>query len=181
MIPLFDLFLLVFVGSSVGFDLKEKRIPNWLVLFAALVGIGIHAAKGTAPFLASVLGLGLGIGILFLPFTFGWLGAGDVKFFGAIGSLLGAQFVPRIFFYATMLGVILAIMAIFSQTIDLGGFIKRAWRDVKLLVMSRGQVLPESLNSRSAKGVHTLPFGVAIGLGTLIAFYVDPRGHYAGF
>ena len=39
MIPVFDLFLVLFIGLAAGFDLWERRIPNWLVLLAMIGGI----------------------------------------------------------------------------------------------------------------------------------------------
>jgi prepilin peptidase CpaA len=35
----------------------------------------------------SVLGFFVGVGLLILPFAFGWIGAGDVKYLGVIGAL----------------------------------------------------------------------------------------------
>jgi Flp pilus assembly protein protease CpaA len=53
--------------------------------------------------------------------------------------------------------------------------------DMKMFVTSRGTVLPASVSERDANGAHTIPYGVAISLGTLLAFYGDPHGYWAGF
>jgi len=41
--------------------------------------------------------------------------------------------------------------------------------------------MPDGVRERVAKGTTAIPFGVAIGLGALIAVYVDPSGEWAGF
>jgi len=178
LIPLFNLFLLVFTGLAVGFDVRERRIPNRLVLIGIVAGILFNGSAGRPQLFDSVLGLGLGLGILLLPFAFGWLGAGDVKFFGAVGALLGVKFVPRVFFYSALLGGVLAVISIAFRGMSLRIF-RTAWWDLKVLVASRGAVLPESVGKQSR--VDTVPYGVAIGLGTLVAFYLDPVGEWAGF
>jgi Flp pilus assembly protein protease CpaA len=55
------------------------------------------------------------------------------------------------------------------------------WQDIKVLLVSQGTVLPEGVSAKSRQGAHTIPYGVAIALGTLVAFYIDPDGHWAGF
>ena len=179
--PFFDLFLLVFIGLSVGFDITEKRIPNRLILVAITGGILFNGWKGMGQLLASFLGLGLGIGILIIPFAFGWLGAGDVKFLGAVGAILGVQLVPRIFFYSAILGGVLAVIALaYNRSMSLEA-VKGAWRDFMLLILSCGVVRAETVSEKNPKGRLTVPYGVAIGLATLVAFYLDPKGEWAGF
>lgn len=176
----FDLFLILFIGFSIGFDVWEKRIPNRLVLLGLIGGILFSAFKGLPQLIESILGLGLGAGILILPFALRWLGAGDVKFFGALGAILGVKWVPRIFFYSALLGGLLALIVIvLGRGINLKAF-RGAWLDVKLFIMSLGVVRPKA-SGEARKKVITVPYGVAIGLGTLVAFYVDPKGEWAGF
>ncbi|MGH7771573.1 MAG: A24 family peptidase [Candidatus Binatia bacterium] len=178
MIPIADFFLVLFTVFSVGFDIGSRRIPNWLILLGISWGILVNAWKGDL--FNSFLGLGLGIGILIIPFALGWLGAGDVKLLGAIGAILGVKWLPRVFFYSALVGGLLAIMSIFTKGMNPKAF-KDALYDFKLMIMSRGAVLPDTVNERRMKGARTVPYGVAIGLGTLVAFYVDPRGEWAGF
>lgn len=181
MISFFDLFLVLFTGFAVGLDLRDKRIPNWLIFPGVTGGVLVNALKGQAQLYDSLLGLGLGIGILLIPFGLGWLGAGDVKFLGALGAILGAKWLPRIFLYSALLGGILALVSIAFRGMSLSSFLKDTFHEFKLLIISRGAVLPARVEERTLKGVHTLPYGVAIGLGTLVAFYFDPKGEWAGF
>ncbi len=178
MIHFFDLFLVFFLGLAAGFDLRERRIPNWLVLFALTGGILLNL--GMPQLLNSLEGFGLGIGIFLLPFALGWLGAGDVKLLGAVGAVLGVQWLPRVIFYSALAGGVSALVAIALRGMDLKVF-KGAWRDFTLLIMSQGAVLPETVSERGRGGARTIPYGVAIVCGTLMAFYVDPTGDWAGF
>src|SRR2546427_9013944 len=99
---LFNFFLLLFAGSSMSFDLAQKRIPNWLNLVGMLGGILLNAWKGTSQLSDSFFGVGVGVAILLVPFAFGWVGAGDVKLFGAVGAIFGLSWIPRLFLYASI-------------------------------------------------------------------------------
>src|SRR4051812_25032563 len=101
-VDFFDLFLVFFLGLAAGFDLRERRIPNWLILGALTGGILLNCWRGTPQLLTSLEGLGLGIGIFLIPFALGWLGAGDVKLLGAVGAVLGSQWLPRVIFYSAL-------------------------------------------------------------------------------
>jgi prepilin peptidase CpaA len=175
-----DTFLVLFIGLAAIFDLKERRIPNWLVLIATLGGLLLHSISGTSELLDSLSGFGVGIALLFIPFALGLLGAGDVKLVGAVGAVLGVAWVPRVLFYSALAGGLLALLSLVTQRIQ-WSVLKETWIDVKLLVTSRGAIVPASVGERDIKGVHTIPYGVAIGLGTLIAFYGDPQGYWVGF
>jgi prepilin peptidase CpaA len=176
----FNFFLLLFSGLSIGFDVYQRRIPNWLVLTGAVGGIAFSLNEGGLSLYDSLLGLVLGIAILFIPFALGWLGAGDVKLLGAMGALLGVSSLPRVFFYTALSGMVLALVSILLRGINWSVF-QGTWRDFKLLVVSGGQIKPPTVTERVAAGNHALPYGVAIALGALVAFYGDPNGKWAGF
>jgi prepilin peptidase CpaA len=176
----FNLFFVLFICFLMAFDIKEKRIPNRIIFAGIVIGVLLNGSKGITELVNSFLGLGLGVGILIIPFGLGWLGAGDVKFLGAIGAILGISWVPRVFFYSALVGGLLALITIAVRGMNPKAF-KGIWYGFKLMMMSGGRVLPDRVSERALKGARTLPYGVAIGLGTLVAFYLDPRGEWAGF
>ncbi|MFQ5684280.1 MAG: prepilin peptidase [Candidatus Binatia bacterium] len=177
----FNTFLVLFTSLAAGFDIREKRIPNWLILVGLIFGLLINALKGRAQLMDSVWGLFLGLGIFVIPFALGWLGAGDVKLFGVLGAILGVKWLPRVFFYSAILGGLLALFSIIYQRgVRLKGG-KEMWTDFKVLIMSRGSILPEGRKKGREEEVDAVPYGVALGLGALFAFYVDPQGGWAGF
>jgi prepilin peptidase CpaA len=155
--------LFAVIGGAAFFDIKERRIPNWIILFALTVGLLLGAFQSSTQFIFSVTGFGAGILALTIPFALGWMGAGDVKFFAAVGALLGYKTLPRIFFYSCIVAGVLALIA-----------------------MALGQIRQISfkhlLNSTAVNsGRYSVPWGVAIGAGTIMAYYLDPSGTWAGF
>jgi Flp pilus assembly protein protease CpaA len=97
--------VLGYAALATGFDLRERRIPNWLS------GLGLAGARATAPtdagigLPAALCGAALGLGALFIPFTLGAVGGGDVKFAMVAGAWLG----PRVGLNALLLGSALGL------------------------------------------------------------------------
>jgi Flp pilus assembly protein protease CpaA len=173
------LILLVTV-LSVFFDLTVRRIPNWIIAFGLSGGLLLNGSQGFAQFSHSLLGFIGGIAIFIVPFALGWMGAGDVKYFGVVGALLGIEWLPRVLFYSILSAGMFAIGYVTIGRFN-SGFFKDAWTDCKLAILSLGRVLPDSIGKRTAKGADSVPWGVAIGAGTLMAYYFDPTGRWAGF
>jgi Flp pilus assembly protein protease CpaA len=81
------LFVLVIATIAGYFDWRWHRIPNWLVVLTIVCAVSWHAiANGLGGVWASVTGLLLGTGVLFPLFLLRGMGAGDVKFFGALAA-----------------------------------------------------------------------------------------------
>lgn len=167
---------------SVFFDLTVRRIPNWIIAFGLAGGLLLNASQGFTQFSHSLLGFIGGIAVFIVPFALGWMGAGDVKYFGVVGALLGIEWLPRVLFYSAMIAGVIAVAYTAVGRFHSGsGFFKDTWSDCKLAILSFGRVLPDSIGKRTAKGADSVPWGVAIGAGTLVAYYFDPTGRWAGF
>jgi prepilin peptidase CpaA len=71
-------------------DWRSRRIPNWLTVPALFSGIVLNlVVQGWTGAKSSLLGAGLGLGLL-LPFVLiKSLGGGDWKLVGALGAFLG--------------------------------------------------------------------------------------------
>ena len=71
-------------------DWRSRRIPNWLTVPTLFLGVVANTlALGWAGTKESLLGAGLGLGLL-LPFVLlRSLGGGDWKLVGALGAFLG--------------------------------------------------------------------------------------------
>jgi len=175
-----DIAIVLIAGLSAFFDITIRKIPNWLIAVGAASGLAISAFQGAQVFLQSVLGLVIGIAVLILPFAMGWIGAGDVKFFGVTGALLGLSFLPRIFFYSALAAGAIAVASLLSGKIRFFSF-KQIWLDVKIAIVSGGNVIPEPVRDRVAHRDESIPWGVAFAVGSLIAYYLDPQGQWAGF
>ncbi len=174
-------FTLVLVSClSAFFDLVARRIPNWLIAIGATTGLAINAFQGGHYFLQSLLGFAVGVAVLVLPFAMGWIGAGDVKFFGVMGAQLGVVLLPRIFLYSAIVAGVIALASLLSGKISFFSF-KQIWLDVKIAIVSMGKIIPLPVRERVAKRDESVPWGVAFAAGSLIAYYLDPDGKLAGF
>jgi prepilin peptidase CpaA len=179
-----DVWICLTVGLSVFFDLAFKKIPNWLILFGLTGGFLLNGAHGASQLYSSIIGFVLGVAILLIPFAVGWVGAGDVKYLGVIGCLLGFKWLPRVLFYSAVVSGVLALtLVIYRQRAPrILDFAKSTWLDFKLAAMSFGQVVPQPVAQRASTDFSgTVPWGVGIGAGVLLAYYFDPYGQWAGF
>jgi prepilin peptidase CpaA len=175
-----DIVIATVIGLSVFFDLTVRRIPNWLIVFGLFAGLSMNLYQGIDPLLRSTLGMLCGVAILFPVFALGWMGAGDVKCFGVMGALLGVGWLPRIFFYSALsagsIALIYTIFGYFNLAVA-----KNMWVDAKLALISMGRVLPDEIGMRVSNSNRSVPWGVAFAIGTVMAYYVDYNGHWAGF
>ena len=98
-------------GASVIVDLWIRRVPNPLTLGIAGLGIGLAAMRITEVGVGGALaGLALGLLLMMPGHLIGGTGAGDVKLFAAIGTLLGPRHIVIAFLYTAIAGGILAVI-----------------------------------------------------------------------
>ena len=97
-------------ASSTAIDLRARRIPNALTGALAAIGLGVAAWGGGAVTLPQALaGLAVGFIVMLPGHVAGATGAGDVKLFAALGTLLGPGGALLAFFYTALAGGALAI------------------------------------------------------------------------
>jgi prepilin peptidase CpaA len=150
-------------------DLRNRRIPNWLVFPFLLAGIAVsgwlHGWHGIGQ---SVAGLGLGLLIYGSLFWIGGMGAGDVKLCAAIGAWIGPN---QLFIALVMTGIAGGIMVLCWSVF--GGFFKELLTGTGDLVFcqrERGARLdPEMALSNPMR--RKMPYAPAIAIGTLISFF----------
>jgi prepilin peptidase CpaA len=165
-VEIMKLLLLVPLAAVViYYDLRYRRIPNVVVLVALVAGLAINSSLGGMDgALASVYGFGLAFIPMLLLHIFGAMGAGDVKLFGAVGAVLGVGLVPTTFLLVAMLGGVLAVYSMLrAGTVfsTLHGVLRIFVGFLPGWEMPRFKMAPD----RS----HTVPYGVAIMLGSVIA------------
>lgn len=180
---MFDLAIIAVIGLAAFFDIEWRRIPNWLIVFGLIAGIGLNGMRGLDGLYDSLIGAGLGIALFFIPFALRWIGAGDAKYLGVIGAFLGPRLLPRVLWYAILVSGAMAVFSLISRRFNVE-FLKIAWNDLKhglLMFLTFGRL--ESVAIRPWTGVkeHSVPWGVGISFGALIAYYLDPLGRWAGF
>ena len=162
------LLLLPLAVIVIYYDVRFRRIPNIVVASALVAGLAINTSFAGLPgTVSSLKGLGLAFLPMFLMHIFGALGAGDVKLFGAIGAVLGVGLVPMTFVMVVMLGAALAVYSMLRA----GTVFSTLHGVVRIFV----GVLPGWEMPRFAMPPdrsHTIPYGVAIMLGSVISAIV---------
>ena len=161
------LCLLALVVAASWTDLRARRIPNWLVLVAVGLALPVQcylhgAGAGLREWL---LGMLTG-GCLFLPlYALRAMGAGDVKLMGAIGAFVGPWAVFKIVLLTFIVGGIWALILIVA-----GRKMKPALaniREMLLDMIGRPQQAEPGVEVYGTASVGSLPFAVAIALGTV--------------
>lgn len=165
------LLLVPLAVSVIYYDVRFRRIPNVLVLAALIAGLTINISFGGAPgALSSLGGFAVAFVPMFLMHIFGAMGAGDVKLFAAVGAVVGIALVPITFVVVVMLGAALAVYSMIrSRTVfsTLHGVLRI------LVGILPGWEMPRF--SLPANRQHTIPYGVAIMLGSLISVAIFRR------
>lgn len=161
-------FALVLAFVAAWSDLRTRRIPNWLTVAGAFLGIAVHTRisgwHGTA---TSLEGVGLGL-VLLLPLVLmRALGAGDWKLMGALGAFLGPWMVLFVLLASIFISGFMAILIMVQA--------KRVKATLhNLVVLVRGFVSfglrTNPQLSLDNPGLLKLPFGVAAAIGTVVCF-----------
>jgi prepilin peptidase CpaA len=147
-------------------DIRYRRIPNRLVLVILIGGITLNSFFGGWQGLAASLGgLAVGFGAMFILHLFGTMGAGDVKFFAAIGSVIGISLVPKTLLVVAVVGAVLALLKmIYARRV--GTTMLGVLRFFYGLLP--GQTVPrfEVPNDHN----YTLPYALPICIGSVLSF-----------
>jgi prepilin peptidase CpaA len=98
-------------ASSAIVDLYTRRVPNGLTLGIGVVGVSLAATHMTGVSIPGALG-GFALGlVLMLPgHVIGATGAGDVKLFAALGTVLGPTRTGVAFLYTALAGGVLVLI-----------------------------------------------------------------------
>jgi len=152
------------------FDLRTRRIPNWLTFGAAAAGLVFHMVTGGATGIAQGAGgWATGVALLILPYALGGMGAGDVKLVGALGAWLGPGETFWMAIYTSMAGAVMAVMVSAWH-----GYLQQAWSNVWLLLMHWrvGGLKPvPELTLATSRGPR-LAYAVPILAGTLVMLWL---------
>jgi prepilin peptidase CpaA len=147
-------------------DVRYRRIPNKLVLLTLVGGLAVNTFFGGAHGLrVSLAGSALAFVLMFSLHIFGTMGAGDVKLFAAIGAVLGSPLVlPTLLIVALTGGVLAIFKMVYSRRVGttMIGVCQFFYGFLPGQKVPRFEV-PADRN-------YTLPYGLAICGGSLIAF-----------
>lgn len=134
--------------ASLGaaFDLKDRRLPNWLCLLTALVA-GTYAAlaHGVDGLISGLLHCGAALLVGMGLFRLGMIGGGDAKFYAALAIAFPLGLALPFLGWTSVVGLVVVLAMIGARTVQ------------KAATSQAVAVLRFSV-----------PYGLAIGGGTII-------------
>jgi prepilin peptidase CpaA len=169
------LAVLILLSATVAgyFDWRWHRVPNWLTGLTVALSLGWHAwAGGAAGLSSSAKGLLLGVALLFPLFLLRGMGAGDVKFFGALGSALTPRHVLPLLTLSLLVGGAMALCLVARHRA--AGETSRNLADMAGRAIS-GRVGPHPVVHIDNPRTLVVPFTFAQAVATWI-FLVSHRG-----
>src|SRR5947209_12375712 len=96
--------------TAAVYDIRFRRIPNWLVVLGFLAGLGLNIwFSGRAGATAACLGAALAFIFYFPLFALRATGAGDLKLMVAIATFCGPSNWVVLFIFTAILGGVLAL------------------------------------------------------------------------
>lgn len=161
------LLLLALLTIAAKFDITSRRIPNQLVLAGLIASFVLQInLNGFDGFKAWGLGLLVGFGAFLPLYLLRAMGAGDVKLMAMVGAFIGPLLAIGTVITTLVVGGILAIaMAMYS------GALVQAMKNIHtMLTVGMYKTLSgggAQLDAPAASA-GSMPYAVAIGLGTLV-------------
>lgn len=140
-------------------DWRSRRIPNIVTYPAILIGLALSlfggmGAPGAGGLLDHALAVGVAFAVSYPFYAAGGLKAGDAKLLMAVGALRGTTFLLVSSFYGALIGGLIAIIFIIVR---------------KLARPAPGE---EPNTFKRILGMW-IPYGVALGMGGLVALALD--------
>lgn len=150
-------------------DIRTRRIPNWLTLAGLILGVGLNMflfERTLDGLWFSLKGFGLALGIYLVLYVLHAMGAGDVKLMAAVGAAVGWADWFGILVLTSVAGAVAGLLLVAFK-----GRFRRTLGNVGIILTSLGRgrapykETPE-LDVSSDQGMR-LPHGALIALGTL--------------
>jgi len=168
------IFLSALLITAAIIDLRTQKIPNIITYPSMLIALTYHTmVNGIKGLLFSAGGIGIGIGLLIVPYLMGAMGAGDAKLMGAIGGILGAKAVIYAFFLIAAVGGIYALILLVIYRSNFKGFLREQFEKIISFILTRKSI-PDT--GESNKSRPRLCYGLAIAIGTGIYIFLEITG-----
>lgn len=160
------LLLLVVISAAI-FDVRERRVPNWIVVTGLVLGIALNLFLYETPGLwMSLEGLGLAFLIYFPLYLLRGMGAGDVKLMAAVGGIVGWANWLGILVLTALVGGLAAAVVVLAR-----GRVRKTLDNIWMILLSlRFRQAPYKANPqldvRSSEGIR-LPHAAMIACGAI--------------
>ncbi len=160
--------LVLIVLSAGVYDLRFRRIPNWISFSGIVLGVGGNTLLfGSHGLGKAALGVLCAAGIYLPLYLVRGMGAGDVKLMAAVGSLAGPQDWLEIFVATAIIGGIVSLVVVASK-----GRLAQTLGNVGLIASQLLQLrLPSRVDTRldvRHRDSIRLPHGAAIASGCMV-------------
>ena len=165
-IPITLILLSVVIAAGI-YDLRVRRIPNWLNLIGIILGLTFNAMPGQVGVTKALGGLACALAVYIPLYLVRGMGAGDVKLMAAVGTIAGPANWIGIFIVTALLGGVAAIVLValkrkFQQTVlNLGTIISQ------LSHKRLPSTADEKLDVRSPRALR-MPHGAIIAAGCIL-------------
>lgn len=163
-----SMILLTLLAVAAVIDYRSYRIPNWLTLGGALLGLGysvLNPGVGGQGLLWSLAGLAFGFAVMLPMYALRVMGAGDVKLMAMAGSFLGLEATFQAVLCTLIVGG-LASLGFAAAHRVLGRMLANIRDIARLAAMSLAGGLRPDMRGHAAQSVGRLPYGVSIAIGT---------------
>lgn len=158
---------LLFVAAA--WDVRRRRIPNWVTGTLLLVGCACSLFAGGAwSVLSGLAGVVLTIALVYVPWSTGRLGGGDVKLGAAAVAIFGLRSLTEYLLATALAG---AAVALVSYALSNRSTRQEIALNLKCATVG---VMPEPA-LRSGNGRVSVPYGVAFVLAALWIVLVRTR------
>ena len=158
--------LAIVVALAAGvLDWRFRKIPNWLTVSGAALGVTVNTILlHWLGLKASLLGMLLGLGLL-LPFVLvRSLGAGDWKLAGALGACLGPRSLLAVLFASILVAGAMALAVIVWK-----GRLRQTLLNIgRMLAALFSLRMPGAEVSLDNPESTKIPFGVAVALAVVL-------------
>jgi len=185
--PGVEAILLTLVLAAAVYDVRYRRIPNWLTAGGVLVGLVMNAFLGDwrSPTPSSqvwpglrfaLVGLGIGFGVYFALYALRAMGAGDVKLMAAVGAMVGWQDWFGIFVFTAIVGGLMALILVIAKKRAMKTFWNVGFILSEMTSGRPAYLKNEELDVKSSKALG-LPHGAVIAVAVL--FFLAASAHFA--
>jgi prepilin peptidase CpaA len=149
---------------SAVYDVRSRRIPNFITLPAIVFGLLLHAVFGGWRQLVTAATGGLICGLIFFVFYLaGGMGAGDVKLITAAGCITGLSLVGYLLVFTALAGGVMAIaLALYHRQLV------ETWHNMGSLAVHHTMMglTPHAQFNISNERTLRLPYALAIAAGS---------------
>ena len=163
--PIWAVTTFLIVGAVI--DGVELRVPNWLTLPMVAAGwIYSTTCFGWDGLAWSLVGTGVGLGLLLPAYAIGGMGAGDVKMLADVGAWVYGWNTFYAFCASTIVGAVIAVIMVLCS-----GRIQKHYNQF-MVIFTEILTLrdPEKLATIAADrkpSMMLLPYGIPIAIGTI--------------